>query len=100
MRKPTLMIAVGFPGGPHGQQDEDSLQREQDGNGGDDIAVEAISQIVRHLHDAGPSAVRDLRAHAHALLELCDAFMSRNQSDFEDAASNAVDTLHELISDQ
>ena len=100
MRKPTLMIAVGFPGGPHSeQQDEDLLNREQDGNGDDDIATEAICSIIEKLHRGGPSAVRDLRRHIQALEEVCRAFMDRDQQGLEDAAAEACDALRDMMGD-
>src|SRR5262245_9942537 len=95
--RPSLMIAVGLPG-HHGEQDEDNLNRERDGNGDDDIATEAVCSVVRNLHKGGPSAVRDLRAHANALLELADAWMARDQERIADAASKVCDTLRDLIS--
>jgi hypothetical protein len=99
MPKPTsLMIAIGLPG-PHGEQDEDALNREQDGGGEDnDIATEAIVSIVHNLHLGGPSAVRDLRAFTAALDAMCEAFMARDRKGFEDAASNARDALEGMIS--
>ena len=97
MPKHGFMIAIGLPS--HGeQQDEDSLNREQDdGNGDDDIATEAICSIVRNLHEGGPSAVRDLRAFTSALEEMCETFMSRDRKGFEDAASDARDALEGLM---
>src|SRR5215475_11056113 len=96
MRKPNLMIAIGLPG-PHGE-DEDALDREQDGNGDDDIATEAILSIVNQLKDRKASAVRDIRAFTAALEALCEDFMQKDQRGFEDAASDARDALHNLIS--
>jgi len=97
VRRPTLMIAVGMPG-PHGDGDEDQLDRERDDGGDDDdIATEAICSIVRDLHQRGPDAVRRLRLFADALAELCDAFMKRDRKRFEEAAADACDALHEII---
>jgi hypothetical protein len=98
MPKPTsLMIAIGLPG-PHGAQDEDSLNREQDGGGEDnDIATEAIVSIVHNLHRGGPSAVRDLRKFTAALEAMCEAFMARDRKGLEDAASDARDALEGMI---
>jgi hypothetical protein len=98
MRKPaSIMIAVGMPG-PHGENDEDSLDREQDGKG-DDIATEAIVSIVRNLHEGGPSAVRDLRRFTSALEGICEAYMSRDHQGLEEAASEAVDVLNDMLSE-
>jgi hypothetical protein len=97
VRKPTLMIAVGMPS-PHGENDEDALDREQDGKG-DDIATEAIVQIVRNLHEGGPSAVRDLRRFTSALEGICEAYMSRDHHGLEEAASEAVDVLNDMLSE-
>src|SRR5262245_7126281 len=98
MPKPTsIMIAVGMPG-HHGEQDEDSLNRERDdGDGNDDIATEAIVSIIHRLHDGKASAVRDVRLFADALAELCDAFMKHDRQRFEEAAHEAHDALSELI---
>ena len=98
MRKPNLMIAIGLPGSPHGDEDEDQLDREQDGNGGDDIATEAILSIVNQLKDRKASAVRDIRAFTTALEAMCEDFMQKDRRGFEDAASDARDALHNLIS--
>jgi len=97
MRKPTLMIAVGMPG-PHGNDDEDDLNREQDGNGDSDVATEAIMSIVNHLKDSKASAVRDIRAFTAALEDLCQAFMDKDYHAVGDAADAARDALHNLIS--
>jgi hypothetical protein len=91
------MIAVGLP---HGEaQDEDSLNREHDDNGGDDLATEAIVNIVRSLHEGGPSAVRDLRRLTAALEDISSAFMERDHQGLEDAASDARDVLHEMLTE-
>src|SRR5262249_45665531 len=98
-KPPSLMIAIGLPG-HHGEQaDEDNLNREQDGEGGDDLATEAIMSIVNRLHHGKASAVRDLRAFTAALEALCEAFMARDYHAVGDAASDARDALHDLISE-
>jgi hypothetical protein len=104
MARPHFMIAIGLPGGPHGEgQDdepnEDNLDREGHGGKGDDIATEAIVQIVRNLHEGGPSAVRDLRRFTSALEEICEAFMSHDHQGLEEAASEAVDVLNDMLSE-
>jgi len=99
-RPTTLMIAVGL-GRPHGDaQDEDGLDRKRDNGGGDDVATEAIASIVDRLKHSKASAVRDIRLFADALAELCDAFMARDYHRVGDAASEARDRLHDLISDE
>jgi len=100
----SLMIAIGLPG-HHGEaQDEDDPRiksgDEQDGDGGDDIATEAIMSIVNHLHHHKASAVRDLRAFTAALDALCEAFMAKDSHGVGEAASDARDALHDLISDE
>ena len=91
------MIAVGLPG-PHGNDDEDDLNREHDdGNG--DVASEAIISIVNHLKDSKASAVRDIRAFTAALEDLCQAFMDRDYHAVGEAADAARDALHNLISE-
>ena len=97
--KPTLMIAVGMPSA-HGN-DEDQLDREQDDDGGDDdsdLATEAVMSILDDLKTRKASAVRDLRAYTAALEEMCDAFMDRDYHRVGEAASDARDALHEIIS--
>ena len=91
------MIAIGMPNPHGGQADEDGLDREQDDNGGDDIATEVIVKVIHRLHNGKASAVWDARLFADSLLELCDAFMKRDRQRFEEAASEAHDALHELI---
>src|SRR5258708_6409342 len=99
--KPTLMISVGIPSAHGGAQDEDSLDREQDGNGDDgDLGAEAIVSIVHHLQHGKASAVRDIRAFTAALDALCAAFMDRDYHAVGDAASDARDALHDLISSE
>src|SRR5262245_60903510 len=100
LKPPRIMIAVGLPGGPHGEEDEDALDREQGGsNGDDDVATEAILSIVNHLKDRKASAVRDIRAFTAALEALCDAFMARDYHAVGDAASDARDALNDLIAE-
>src|SRR5262245_63427789 len=93
MRRPaSIMIAVGFPGGPHGdQQDEDGLDRERgDDNGGEgDQATELIESILSHLQHRKSGAVRLLRAFAAALEDMCDGFMEKDYHRVGDAADAA-----------
>ena len=99
MRKPTLMIAVGVPSA-HGD-DEDQLDREQDDDGGDDdsdLATAAVMSILDDFKARKASAVRDLRAYTAALEEMCDAFMDRDYHRVGEAASDARDALHAIIS--
>jgi hypothetical protein len=96
------MIAFGMPG-QHGENDEDSLDREQAGDGDDggegDLATEAICSIVRNLHEGGPSAVRDLRRFTSALDAVCEAYMARDHHGLEEAASEAVDVLNDMLTE-
>jgi len=96
VRKPTLMIAVGMPG-PHGDDDEDGLDRERD-DGDSDLATEAVMSILDDLKTRKASAVRNLRAYTAALEEMCDAFMDKDYHRVGEAASDARDALHEIIS--
>ena len=92
------MIAIGLPN-PHGEQDEDSLQREHDDDEGkSDLATEAVMSILDDLKTRKAAAVRDLRLYIDALAELCDAFMDRDYHRVGEAASEARDALHEIIS--
>jgi hypothetical protein len=94
-KPPTLMIAVGL--GRVGEaQDEDSLDREQDGNGDGDICTEAILAIISHLHRSGPSAVRDLRRYIGALEEMCRAFMEKDNDALAEAATEACQALRDI----
>jgi hypothetical protein len=95
MPKPaSLMIAIGLP---HGEaQDEDSLDREQDGDDGD-LATEAVMSIVRNLQHGKAAAVRELRAFTGALEALCDAFMDRDYHAVGEAASDARDVLNVML---
>jgi len=92
-----LMIAIGLP---HGEgQDEDGLDRERDdGDDDSDLATEAVMSILDDLKTRRASAVRNLRAYTAALEELCDAFMDRDYHRVGEAASDARDALHEIIS--
>src|SRR5262245_41697915 len=96
MPKPSLMIAIGMPS-HRGEEsdDEDNLHREQDGNGGngDDIATEAIVNIVHNLHRGGPLAIRRLRLLARGLEDLCQAVMKKDDYALEEAAADARDAL-------
>jgi hypothetical protein len=94
MRRPTLMIAVGM--GPHGDSDEDTLDREQDGNGDGDICTEAVCAIIQHLLRSGPSAVRDLRRYIGALEEMCRAFMEKDNDALTEAAAEACQALRDI----
>jgi hypothetical protein len=90
------MIAIGMPK-PIMRDGAQQRNREQgDGNG--DIAVEAIQSIIDTLHEGGPSAVRDLRAYTSALEDMCQAHMDKDYAGLEEAASNAVDAIRDLIS--
>jgi len=91
------MIAIGLPN-PHGEQDEDGLDRERDdGDGDDDIATEVIVSIVHRLHSDKAAGVRAVRLLADALAELCSTYMAHDRSGFEAAAHEAHDCLHELL---
>jgi len=97
MAKLTIEI-----GSPHGNgQNEDDLNREHDGNGGDDdsdLATEAVMSILDDFKTRKASAVRDLRLYIDALAEMCDAFMDRDYHRVGEAASDARDALHAIIS--
>jgi hypothetical protein len=100
MARHGFMIAIGLPN-PHGGEDEDSLQRERDGDDGEsDLATEAVMSILDDLKTRKASAVRDLRLYIDALAELCEAFMDRDYHRVGDAASEARDALHEIISNK
>jgi hypothetical protein len=89
MRRPaSLMIAIM----PHGERDEDNLNREGHDDDGDNPAVEAtIGSILRALHVGHAAAVRDMRKLAAALEDMADTYMERNHETLEEAASIARD---------
>jgi hypothetical protein len=100
VRRPGLTIAIGLPG-HHGEaSDEDQLDRERDDDGDEDsdLATEAVMSILDDLKTRKASAVRNLRAYTAALEEMCDAFMDRDYHRVGEAASDARDALHEIIS--
>jgi hypothetical protein len=71
MHKPSFMIAIGLPSGPHG--DEGNPHGEQD-DGGNPAADATVGSIVHCLQQGGPSGVRDLRRFTAALEDLADAY--------------------------
>jgi hypothetical protein len=101
MRRPGATIAVmfGMPSTAMSELDSSDGDKQPEHEDGD-IATEAIVSIIHHLHKAGPSAVRDLRAFTSALEAMCEAHMSKDPHGFEDAAGDAVNALHDLISEE
>ena len=99
LKPPSLMIAIGLPTHHGEQQDEDGLDREHDDDDGEsDLATEAVTSIFDDLKTRKASAVRDLRAYTAALEDLCAAFMDRDYHRVGEAASDARDALHAIIS--
>jgi hypothetical protein len=97
MRKPAgiISIAFGMPG--RFAHDEDQFGEGRGDNGDGDIATDAICGIVQSIYRGGPSMVRDLRAFINALDSMCQSFMDKDRSAFEDAASDACKALQDLI---
>jgi hypothetical protein len=97
MRKPAgiISIAFGMPG--RFAHDEDQFGEGRGDNGDGDIATDAIYGIAQSLHRGGPSTVRDMRAFIDALESMCQAFMDKDRSAFEDAASDACEAMRTLI---
>jgi hypothetical protein len=95
MPKPGLMIAIL----PHGEQDEDNLDRERDGNGGQDIVEEAISSIAERLVREGPPMIRAVRLLARAYEDMAQAAMKKDYHALEDAAADAYDAMRTVIGD-
>jgi hypothetical protein len=91
--KPAFMIAIGLP---HGERDEDQLDREQDGDGSP-AAQATIGSIMHRLQRGGPSGIRDLRRFTAALEDLADCFMNKDRQGVDDAASEARDALNDII---
>jgi hypothetical protein len=96
MARPGFTIAIALPG-PHGRDEDFGREGHKDGNGKGELATQTICGIARALQEGGPSAVRDLRTLAGCLEEMADAVMERDGDAFEQAASDAVDGLHELL---
>jgi len=91
MPRAGFTIAIALPG--HGQDD---CSNGDDDNGAD-LATQVIRSVVHALNEGGPSAVRDLKTLAQCLEEMADAVMDRDGDAFEQAASDAADGLHELL---
>jgi hypothetical protein len=102
MRKPaSLMIAIGL-GHPHGEgglQDEDALDREQDGNGEQDIVEEAVCSIAERLIRDGPPMIRAVRLLARAYEDMAQAAMKKDHHALEEAAADACDAMHNVMKD-
>jgi hypothetical protein len=96
------MLAIGLPSrlaheDDERGQDEDGLNREQDGGGEKDIAEEGICSIAETLIRDGPPAIRLVRLLARGLEDMAQAAMKRDQAALEDAAGEACDAMRELI---
>jgi hypothetical protein len=97
MRKgPTIALMIGMPHAEEGQNED--INREQDNDGDDDIAQQAIIGIVDCLHK-GPSGIRDVRLLAEALSAMADAVTSHDNKQLEDAACDAHEVLSGMIED-
>jgi hypothetical protein len=87
MPKPSPLPVIGF--------DEDSLEREDEGEG--DLAEVVVMSLVRSLSDAGPAAVHLLSKLIGSLDEMAEATMAKDHAGLEDAASDAHEVLSKLI---
>src|SRR5262249_449387 len=94
---PTIAVMIGMPHGEQGPQDQDSLNREQDDDGGNDDAAEWIVELVHALKREGTPAIRLMRLFTQALEAMCDAVMARDDAALEDAASDAHKALSEMM---
>ena len=94
---PTIAVMIGMPHGEEGPQDEDSLNREQDDNSGNDEAADWIVELMHALKREGPPAIRLMRLFTQALEAMCDAVMARDDAALEDAASDAHKALNEMM---
>jgi hypothetical protein len=93
------MIAIGLP---HGEgQDEDQLDRERDGNGGQDqdIVEEAVCSIAERLVREGPPMIRAVRLLARAYEDMAQAAMKKDHHALEEAAADACDAMRTVIED-
>jgi hypothetical protein len=93
------MIAIGLP---HGEgQDEDQLDRERDGNGGQDqdIVEEAVCSIAERLVREGPPMIRAVRLLARAYEDMAQAAMKKDHHALEEAAADACDAMRLVIGD-
>src|SRR5437879_4055697 len=94
---PKLTIAIGLPHAGE-EQDEDSLDRERDGKGGD-IVEEAVSSIAERLVREGPPMIRAVRLLARAYEDMAQAAMKKDYHALEDAAADACDAMRTVIGD-
>jgi hypothetical protein len=85
----AIMPHAGEPDG-----DEDHLDRE--GNGGESVAHTRIRSLVQALNHHGPSAARQIKLYATALIHMADAHTHRDEAAFDEACDEAADALHEL----
>jgi hypothetical protein len=105
MARPHFMIAIGLPGGPHGEgQDdepnEDNLDREgHGGGGGQDIVEEAVCSIAERLVREGPPMIRAVRLLARAYEDMAQAAMKKDHHALEEAAADACDAMRTVIGD-
>jgi hypothetical protein len=97
-KPPSLMIAIGLPG-RHGEDDEDQLDREQDGNGKQDIVEEAICSIAERLIRDGPPMIRAVRLLARAYEDMAQAAMKKDHHALGEAAADACDAMRSVIAD-
>jgi len=69
MPKHGFMIAIGLPN-PHGEQDEDSLQREQDGGHFDDGPTNTLELLYERLKRGDEVAAHSAMAIARCIQEM------------------------------
>jgi len=69
MPKHGFMIAIGLPN-PHGEQDEDSLNREQDGGHFDDGPTDTLNLLYERLKRGDEVAAHAAMAIARCIQEM------------------------------
>jgi hypothetical protein len=82
----------------HGEPDEDNLDRERGGDGGENsVAHTRIRSLVQALNHNGPMAARLIKLYGTALCNMADAHVHDNERDFDAACDEACDALHEIL---
>jgi hypothetical protein len=99
MARPHFMIAIGLPGGPHGEQDEDGLDREHDDKGESDIVEDAVCSIAEKLVRDGPPMIRAVRLLARAFEDMGQAAMKKDHHALEEAAADACHAWRDVMKD-
>jgi hypothetical protein len=102
MPKPDITSAAGLATAADsavresGERDEDNLDIEGPGKGGD-IAGLVVTHLVRNLFDSGPAGVFLLRKFITSLTEVADGVMAKDHAAVEEAGDSATQALGQLL---